>query len=105
MYAEQTGIGRSISRLGGDYESISPKPVSGQPINVDSSVAVSAFARTRGSSWIGTVAIRLYLVERQSAIGPIGHFDWHGPQRRQLFVQWTIWFVRVREPDICRRNG
>src|SRR5580704_16503458 len=54
---------------------------------------------------IGTVAVRLYLVERQSAIGPIGHLDWHGPQRRQLFVQWTIWFVRVREPDRCRRNG
>ena len=58
-----------------------------------------------GRLWIDAVAIRLYLVERQSAIGPIGHFDWHGPQRRQLFVQWTIWFVRVREPHRRRRNG
>ena len=51
------------------------------------------------------VAIRLYLVERKSAIGPIRHFDWDGPQRRQVFVQWTIWFVRVREPDRRGRNG
>jgi hypothetical protein len=28
---------------------------------------------------IVAVAIRLYLVERKSAIGPIGHFDWDGP--------------------------
>ena len=54
---------------------------------------------------IVAVAIRLYLVERQSAIGPIGHFDWDGPQRRQLFVQWTIRFVRVREPHRRGRNG
>jgi hypothetical protein len=58
-------------------------------------------------SFLGTVAvaIRLYLVERKSAIGPIGHFDWDGPQRRQLFVQWTIRFVGVREPDRRGRNG
>ena len=55
----------------------------------------------------GTVAVvlRLYLVERKSAIGPIGHFDWDGPQRRQLFVQWTIRFIRVREPHRRGRNG
>jgi hypothetical protein len=54
---------------------------------------------------IVAVVIRLYLVERKSAIGPIGHFDWDGPQRRQLFVQWTIRFVRVREPHRRGRNG
>jgi len=54
---------------------------------------------------IVAVAIRLYLVERKSAIGPIGHFDWDGPQRRQVFVQWTIRFVRVREPHRRGRNG
>src|ERR1700733_1533919 len=45
------------------------------------------------------------LVERKSAIGPIRYFDWDGPQRRQLFVQWTIRFVRVREPHRRGKNG
>jgi len=45
------------------------------------------------------------LFERNCPIGPIGHSDWDGPQRRQLFVQWTIRFVRVREPHRCGRDG
>jgi hypothetical protein len=65
----------------------------------------AVFTRSEVVPGIAAVAIRLYLVERKSAIGPIGHFDWDGPQRRQLFVQWTIRFVRVREPHRRGRNG
>src|SRR5690242_20793395 len=45
------------------------------------------------------------LVECKRAIGPIGHFDWDGPQRRQFVVQWTIRLVRVREPHRRGKNG
>src|SRR5262249_35635061 len=45
------------------------------------------------------------LVERKSAIGPIRHFDWDGPYRRLVSVQWTIRLVRVREPHRRGRNG
>src|SRR5215469_8907332 len=66
--------------------------------------AVSALIGTEAVPGIVAVALRFYLVERKSAIGPIRHFDWDGPQRRQLFVQWTIRFVRVREPHRRGRN-
>lgn len=45
------------------------------------------------------------LLERESAVGPIRDFDGDGPKRGQLFVQWAIGFVRVREPKRGGRDG
>ena len=64
-------------------------------------IARAARAFVSSMIWLSLKPLRPYLVERRSAIRPKGHFDWHGPQRRQLFVQWTIWFVRVRKPHRC----
>jgi hypothetical protein len=66
---------------------------------LDIARAARAFRLVHDLALVETV--RPYLVERRSAIRPKGHLDWHGPQRRQLFVQWTIWFVRVRKPHRC----
>ena len=74
-------------------------------LGVDSTSRIARLPEPEVVPGIVAISIRLYLVERKSAIGPIGHFDWDGPERRQLFVQWTIRFVRVREPHRRGRNG
>ena len=70
----QTGI--RVFVPDSDYPFTGLLPRNAQLAFLDSSAFTKGLRSFLG---IVAVAIRLYLVECQSAIGPIGHFDWDGP--------------------------